>query len=124
KLKKRKHHPHPQSSSHRQSAAAIRDLDRSFYRPDRETLSRSVYVRAFTDRLPSMVAGFAKMERIMKVLYIRKLHLWPRFQVYVSEELERNPLEFQSRRRPMWDLRQFVGVAGDVEFKELGKFFD
>ncbi|CAN1189038.1 hypothetical protein LINPERHAP2_LOCUS39674, partial [Linum perenne] len=29
-----------------------------------------------------------------------------------------------SAKRSMWDLRQFVGDAGDVELKELGKFFD
>ncbi|CAL5205399.1 unnamed protein product [Lathyrus oleraceus] len=28
-----------------------------------------------------MVSGFAKAERTMKCLHIRKLHLWPRFQV-------------------------------------------
>ncbi|CAN1333849.1 DNA repair endonuclease UVH1 [Linum perenne] len=73
-----------------------------------KTLSRSVYVRAFSDRPHSMVAGFAKTERIMKALYIRKLHLWPRFQVYVSEELESNPPEVVDVRVPM--SKYMVGI--------------
>lgn len=41
----------------------------------------SLYVRAFSDRPHSMVSGFAKAERTLKCLFLRKLHLWPRFQV-------------------------------------------
>ncbi|KAL2903100.1 DNA repair endonuclease UVH1 [Bienertia sinuspersici] len=48
-----------------------------------------------------MVSGFAKAERIMKCLFVRKLHLWPRFQVYVSQELERNPPEVVDIKVPM-----------------------
>ncbi|CAN0842691.1 DNA repair endonuclease UVH1 [Linum grandiflorum] len=73
-----------------------------------KSLSRSVYVRAFSDKPHSMVAGFAKTERIMKALYIRKLHLWPRFQVYVSEELEKTPPEVVDVRVPM--SKYMVGI--------------
>lgn len=55
------------------------------------SLNRDAYVRAFSDKPHSMVSGFAKAERIMKSLYLRKMHLWPRFQVYVSQDLEREP---------------------------------
>ncbi|KAJ7952598.1 DNA repair endonuclease UVH1 [Quillaja saponaria] len=55
------------------------------------SLNREAYIRAFSDKPHAMVSGFAKAERIMKCLYIRKLHLWPRFQVYVSQELEKYP---------------------------------
>ncbi|KAI5400014.1 DNA repair endonuclease uvh1 [Lathyrus oleraceus] len=48
------------------------------------SLNRSAFVRVFSDRPQAMVSGFAKAERTMKCLHIRKLHLWPRFQVYVS----------------------------------------
>lgn len=43
--------------------------------------NRDLYVRAFSDRPHSMVSGFAKAERTLKCLFLRKLHLWPRFQV-------------------------------------------
>ncbi|XP_057976377.1 DNA repair endonuclease UVH1 [Malania oleifera] len=55
------------------------------------SLNRTAYVRAFSDKPHAMVSGFAKAERIMKCLFVRRLHLWPRFQVYVSQELERDP---------------------------------
>ncbi|KAF5177658.1 Dna repair endonuclease uvh1 [Thalictrum thalictroides] len=55
------------------------------------SLNRDAYVRAFSDKPHSMVSGFAKAERIVKSLYLRKLYLWPRFQVYVSQDLEKNP---------------------------------
>lgn len=55
-----------------------------------------------------MVSGFAKAERIMKCLYVRRLHLWPRFQVYVSEELERNPPDVVDIRVPM--TKYMVGI--------------
>ncbi|KAI5381693.1 hypothetical protein KIW84_UN0519 [Lathyrus oleraceus] len=48
-----------------------------------------------------MVSGFAKAERTMKCLHIRKLHLWPRFQVYVSQELEQDPSDVVDIRVPM-----------------------
>lgn len=31
-----------------------------------------------------MVSGFAKTERTLKCLFLRKLYLWPRFQVIVD----------------------------------------
>lgn len=59
-----------------------------------------------------MVSGFAKAERIMKCLYVRRLHLWPRFQVYVSEELERNPPDVVDIRVPM--TKYMVGIQKSI----------
>ncbi|CAI0538055.1 unnamed protein product [Linum tenue] len=90
-----------------------------------KSLSRSVYVRAFTDKPHAMVSGFAKTERIMKVLYIRKLHLWPRFQVYVSEELERSPPEVVDVRVPMSKymvgIQKLIVEVMDACLKEMRK---
>ncbi|MCD7470738.1 hypothetical protein HAX54_010839 [Datura stramonium] len=33
-------------------------------------------------------------DRTLKCLFLRKLHLWPRFQVYVSQDLEKDPPGF------------------------------
>lgn len=44
-----------------------------------KTLNGSAYVRAFSDKPQSMVSGFAKTERTMRALFLRRLHLWPRF---------------------------------------------
>ncbi|XP_014521464.2 DNA repair endonuclease UVH1 isoform X2 [Vigna radiata var. radiata] len=72
------------------------------------SLNRSAFVRAFSDKPHAMVSGFAKAERTMKCLHVRKLHLWPRFQVYVSQELERDPPEVVDIRVPM--SKYMVGI--------------
>ncbi|XP_027360566.1 DNA repair endonuclease UVH1 isoform X2 [Abrus precatorius] len=72
------------------------------------SLNRDAYVRAFSDKPHAMVSGFAKAERAMKCLHVRKLHLWPRFQVYVSEELEKDPPEVVDVRVPM--TKYMVGI--------------
>ncbi|KAL5551305.1 hypothetical protein UlMin_001481 [Ulmus minor] len=72
------------------------------------SLNREAYVRAFSDKPHAMVSGFAKAERTMKCLYIKRLHLWPRFQVYVSQELERDPPEVVDIRVPM--TKHMVGI--------------
>ncbi|XP_052118417.1 DNA repair endonuclease UVH1 isoform X2 [Arachis duranensis] len=72
------------------------------------SLNRGGYVRAFSDNPHAMVSGFAKAERTMKFLHVRRLHLWPRFQVYVSQELERDPPEVVDIRVPM--SRYMVGI--------------
>ncbi|KAF9617493.1 hypothetical protein IFM89_036697 [Coptis chinensis] len=55
------------------------------------SFNKNAYIRAFSDKPHSMVSGFAKTERIIKCLGLKKLHLWPRFQVYVSQDLEKDP---------------------------------
>ncbi|XP_058224569.1 DNA repair endonuclease UVH1 isoform X2 [Rhododendron vialii] len=87
--------------------------------------SSSLYVRAFSDKPQAMVAGFAKPERILKCLYLRKLHLWPRFQVYVSQDLERNPPEVVDVRVQMSPymrgIQKAVIEVMDVCLKEMRK---
>ncbi|PKA58887.1 DNA repair endonuclease UVH1 [Apostasia shenzhenica] len=89
------------------------------------SLSRTAYVRAFTDRPHAMIAGFAKAERIMKCLYVRRLHLWPRFHVLVSGDLEQAPPEVVDVRVPMTlamrGIQQAVLETMDACLKELRK---
>lgn len=87
--------------------------------------NRSLYVRAFSDRPHSMVSGFAKAERTLKCLFLRKLHLWPRFQVYVSQDLERDPPEVVDIRLPMSTymigIQKAVIEVMDACLKEMRK---
>lgn len=72
-----------------------------------------------------MVSGFAKAERTLKCLFLRKLHLWPRFQVYVSQDLERNPPEVVDIRVPMSPymigIQRAVIEVMDACLKEMRK---
>ncbi|XP_058084738.1 DNA repair endonuclease UVH1 [Magnolia sinica] len=85
----------------------------------------SAYVRAFSDRPHAMAAGFAKAERTMKCLFVRKLHLWPRFHVFVSEDLEQSPPSVVDVRVPlsplMKGIQKAVIEAMDACLKELRK---
>ncbi|WOL19793.1 DNA repair endonuclease UVH1 isoform X1 [Canna indica] len=87
--------------------------------------SPSTPIHAFTDRPHSMVAGFAKAERIMKSLFIRRLHIWPRFHVLVSNDLERTPPEVVDIRVPMSSAMKGIQTAVlgamDACLKELRK---
>lgn len=42
------------------------------------------FVRAFSDQAPAFTSGFARVEKVMKALRVRKLSLWPRFQQQVQ----------------------------------------
>lgn len=59
-----------------------------------------------------MVSAFAKAERTMKCLYVKKLHIWPRFHVNVADELERDPPVVVDVRVPM--TRAMVGIQKAV----------
>ncbi|XP_023758926.1 DNA repair endonuclease UVH1 isoform X2 [Lactuca sativa] len=87
--------------------------------------NKNLYVRAFSDKPHAMVSGFAKAERTLKCLFLRKLHLWPRFQVYVSEELERDPPEVVDIRVPMSaymvGIQKAVIEVMDACLKEMRK---
>lgn len=72
-----------------------------------------------------MVSGFAKAERTLKCLFLRKLYLWPRFQVYVSEDLEKDPPEVVDIRVPMSaymvGIQKAVIEVMDACLKEMRK---
>ncbi|KAK3150185.1 hypothetical protein QOZ80_3AG0229940 [Eleusine coracana subsp. coracana] len=80
-------------------------------------------VYAFSDRPHAMVAGFAKAERTMKSLYVRRLHLWPRFHVLAAADLERSPPDVVDVRVPMTPhmkgIQAAVLAAMDACLKEL-----
>lgn len=53
------------------------------------------FVRGFSDFPSSFTSEFGKTEKVMKALYAKRLHLWPRFQVAVQEDLEARPPEVE-----------------------------
>ncbi|XP_010436061.1 PREDICTED: DNA repair endonuclease UVH1-like isoform X1 [Camelina sativa] len=90
-----------------------------------KSLNSSAYVRAFSDRPQAMVSGFAKTERTMRALFLRRLHLWPRFQLDVSQELEREPPEVVDIRVSMSSymvgIQKAIIEVMDACLKEMKK---
>ncbi|EOA15438.1 hypothetical protein CARUB_v10004080mg [Capsella rubella] len=90
-----------------------------------KSLNGSAYVRAFSDKPQAMVSGFAKTERTMRALCLRRLHLWPRFQLDVSQELEREPPEVVDIRVSMSNymvgIQKAIIEVMDACLKEMKK---
>ncbi|RCH93915.1 hypothetical protein CU098_007957, partial [Rhizopus stolonifer] len=58
------------------------------------------FIKAFSDR-PDLFGGFSPLQNTMKALHLRKVHLWPRFQILVSDNLSRVNGEVIELRQPM-----------------------
>ncbi|KAL1830504.1 hypothetical protein ACET3Z_000155 [Daucus carota] len=89
------------------------------------TGNKNLYVRAFSDNAQAMVSGFSKAEKTLKCLYLRKLHLWPRFHVYVKQDLEKEPPEVVDVRVPMtnymMEIQKALIEVMDACLKEMRK---
>ena len=53
--------------------------------------SKTGFVKAFSDAASVLMSGFAKVDKILKALHVRRLYLYPRFHATVADELERRP---------------------------------
>ncbi|XP_028403688.1 DNA repair endonuclease XPF-like isoform X1 [Dendronephthya gigantea] len=55
--------------------------------------NKTGFIKAFSDAPEAFTAGFSKVERVMKNLFVKKLYLWPRFYAPMSAFLERHTPE-------------------------------
>jgi DNA excision repair protein ERCC-4 len=53
----------------------------------RET-NRSGFIKAFSSSPEMLQNSFQKIERMMRILFVKKLYLWPRFRMDVKEAIE------------------------------------
>ncbi|KAG0025165.1 hypothetical protein BGZ82_010184 [Podila clonocystis] len=56
---------------------------------------------AHSDHPEVISAGFATLEKTLKLLYLRKVNLWPRFHLTVTESLESHSADVIEIRQPM-----------------------
>lgn len=72
------------------------------------------FIKAFTDDPASLMSGFAKVDKILKSLRVRKIYLYPRFHSNVADELEKNPpqvIELHQKLTPLMKEVQAAIVA-------------
>ena len=50
----------------------------------------NVFVKAFSDQEYYFTNGFEKLKKMMNLLFLEKLYLWPRFRKEVNDSLNRN----------------------------------
>ncbi|ORX93909.1 DNA repair endonuclease XPF [Basidiobolus meristosporus CBS 931.73] len=70
------------------------------------------FIKAFSDSPESFTTGFAPLEKTLKLLFLRKVYLWPRFHVAIKESLEDSKAEVielqQSLTKNMEDIQNAI----------------
>ena len=59
------------------------------------------FVKALSDAPEALLSGFAKVDKILKALYVRRLFLFPRFHSSIADELDRNPPQVEELRQEL-----------------------
>ncbi|KAI8990055.1 hypothetical protein BDB01DRAFT_756085 [Pilobolus umbonatus] len=92
-------------NAHRVKPNSIEELILRIYRHENE----EGFIKAFSDRPDAFVTGFAPLQNTLKSLFLRKVHLWPRFQVLVTDNLsqiDNNVIELQQPMTKSMDIIQ------------------
>uniref|UniRef100_A0A8C2YYG1 Excision repair cross-complementation group 4 n=1 Tax=Cyclopterus lumpus TaxID=8103 RepID=A0A8C2YYG1_CYCLU len=63
--------------------------------------NKTGFIKAFTDKATSFSSGFCQVERVMRNLFVKKLYLWPRFQVSVNAALDKHKPEVVELHVPL-----------------------
>ncbi|CAN0023392.1 unnamed protein product, partial [Ectocarpus fasciculatus] len=83
----------------------------------------SGFVKGFTDEPESLLAGFGKLEKILRNLGVAKVFLWPRFHSLVAESLERRPPQVEELVQGLTaatkEVQQAIVVLMDHTLREL-----
>ncbi|KAG0301963.1 hypothetical protein BGZ98_007898 [Dissophora globulifera] len=69
------------------------------------------FIKAFSDQPEAFSVGFATLEKTLKLLYLRKVNLWPRFHVTVTESLESHAADVIEIRQPMTKSMKTIQAA-------------
>ena len=85
------------------------------------------FVKAFSDASDSVMAGFHKVDKILKAMFVRKLYLYPRFHESVANELERNPPyveELHLQLSPaMKEIQAAIAAAVTVSIRNISLLY-
>ena len=83
------------------------------------------FIKAFSDDAEYLYGSASKIQRLLKILHLKRLYLWPRFQVLVSTILNKKQpevIEFsQKMPQSMIDVQKALLVAMRVCVIELKK---
>ncbi|RCH96468.1 hypothetical protein CU098_009318, partial [Rhizopus stolonifer] len=90
--------------AHRVKPNSMEELILRVYREH----NKEGFIKAFTDRPDAFSTGFAPLQNVMKSLFLRKVHLWPRFQVLVSDNLSTSDSNIVELRQPMTESMDII----------------
>lgn len=88
--------------------------------------NREGFIKAFCEDPESLHSGFGRIERLLKVLFIKRLYLWPRFRLEIAKSLEvkviPNVIELSlSLTKHMKAIQSAILVAMNTCVQELKK---
>jgi len=113
------------SSTVSTGTAGIPDATDAVARTSSLSPSAHGFVKAFTDNPDALMAGFARVDKILKSIHVRRLYLYPRFHDVVASELERCPPyvdELHQQLTPaMKEIQNAIAAAVQVCIRELKK---
>ncbi|KAF9164315.1 hypothetical protein DFQ26_001598 [Actinomortierella ambigua] len=95
------------ANAHRITATSSEAFVIRLYR----TRNSDGFLKAFSDNPEAFAGGFSTLEKTMKLLYLRKVNLWPRFHVMVSESLEAHAADVIEIRQPMTKSMKAIQAA-------------
>ncbi|ORX60262.1 hypothetical protein DM01DRAFT_1332415 [Hesseltinella vesiculosa] len=84
-------------NAHQIRPNSMEDLVLQIYRNENE----QGFIKAFSDHPDAFTSGFAPLQNTLKILQLRHVELWPRFQVVVAENLSKGNEEVIELRQPM-----------------------
>ncbi|KAI8372162.1 hypothetical protein BD560DRAFT_369424 [Blakeslea trispora] len=91
-------------NAHRVRPNSMEELIFRIYREH----NKEGFLKALTDKPDAFSSGFAPLQSMMKSLFLRKTHLWPRFQVTVTEELSQSDGQVVELRQPMTEAMETI----------------
>lgn len=93
--------------------------------------NKTGFIKAFTNSSLAFTVGFSRVERVMKALFVKKLHLWPRFHSVVNNCLSKHMpdvIELHVKITPKMENIQtaLLDVMNYIvrELKRLNKYLD
>ena len=86
--------------------------------------NKTGFIKAFSESPESFTSGFNKVEKTMKFLFLRRMFLWPRFHLSVSEVIGQAPraevIEFKvSLTENMKDIQAAIIECMEACLNEL-----
>ncbi|GAA5808344.1 hypothetical protein MFLAVUS_001734 [Mucor flavus] len=91
-------------NAHRVKPNSMEELILRIYRDH----NQEGFIKAFSDQPQQFVTGFAPLQSTLKSLFLRKVHLWPRFQVLVAENLSQTNNDVIELRQPLTESLEII----------------
>jgi DNA excision repair protein ERCC-4 len=73
--------------------------------------NKTGYIKAISENPHALTMGFSKLDKLMKLLFVTKLFLWPRFHVAVSQSLNENAADVVQISQDLTPLMNDIQVV-------------